>query len=184
MGQYDRIDAAQAQLLVIDVQERLVPHIAEHELVLGQCLRMIRAARVFGMPIVVSEQYPTGLGPTVTDIRSAAGACERVEKTSFSVWRSRQGREALRRQPRPKVLIIGIETHVCVQQTALELADDRLTPVVLADAVGSRRPIDRSVALDRMRAAGVMVTTVESIIYEMMGESGTELFQRMLPIVR
>jgi len=85
---------------------------------------------------------------------------------------------------RPQVLLVGIEAHVCVFQTALDLLAMQMRPVVLADAVGSRRPSDYTVAMDGLRAAGVTVTTVESAIFQLLHESGTELFKRMLPVVR
>ena len=85
---------------------------------------------------------------------------------------------------RPQVLIVGIETHVCVYQTALDLLAMQMRPVVLADAVGSRRPFDSAIALDGLRAAGVRVTTVESAIFQLVHEAGTDRFKRILPIVR
>ena len=101
-----------------------------------------------------------------------------------SALRDLSTREDSRNLNRSQILLVGIETHVCVQQTALDLLEMGLLPVVLADAVSSRRPSDREVALARMRDAGAVITTVESAIYEMMVESGTELFKRLLPIVR
>jgi nicotinamidase-related amidase len=85
---------------------------------------------------------------------------------------------------RPQVLVVGVETHVCVRQTALDLLAARMQPVLLADAVGSRRAGDREVALDGLRSAGVAVTTVEAAIFDLLVRSGTELFKRILPIVR
>ena len=93
-------------------------------------------------------------------------------------------RERLTSLLRPQVLLVGIETHVCVQQTALDLLEMKMQPFVLADAVGSRRPTDYAVALERMRAAGVTVTTVESAIFELVHEAGTPDFKKILPIVK
>jgi nicotinamidase-related amidase len=184
MAEASRLKAEEAQLLVVDLQEKLLPHITDHESIIAQSVRMIRAAREFGLPLTLTEQYPAGLGhtwPTVTDAVDRAGP---LQKVTFSVWQDLACRERLRGLARPQVLLAGIEAHVCVQQTALDLLETGLLPFVLADAVGSRRPVDRDVALDRLRAAGVGVTTVESAIFELLGRAGTDLFKRLLPIVR
>lgn len=180
----DRLSREQAQLLVVDLQEKLVPAIADSAALLSQAERMIRAALILGLPITVSEQYPRGLGPTVPMIRIAAKDAVRLEKTTFSLCADPACRQRLSDLARRQVLIVGIETHVCVQQTALDLLAMQMRPVVLADAVGSRRPVDYMVALDGLRAAGATVTTVESAIFQLLHEAGTELFKRMLPVVR
>lgn len=172
------------QLLVIDIQERLLPHIHNAAQVVEQAVRIMRAAREMQLPVVVSEQYVRGLGPTEPGLRAAAADAAFVEKMTFSVWRDDAARHALVANHRPVVIITGIETHVCVQQTALDLAAAGLHPVLLVDAVGSRRQLDHDVAIERMRASGVDISTTESIIYTLMERAGTELFKRILPIVK
>ncbi|MFN0137724.1 MAG: isochorismatase family protein [Phycisphaerae bacterium] len=175
-----------AQLLIVDVQGRLVPHIDGHESVVAQCVRATRAAGVLAIPVTVSEQYPAGLGPTdprILEAATGAGA-GRVEKMTFSTAQEPHCWKRLYELQRPQILMVGIETHVCVQQTALDLKARGLAPIILADACGSRRAYDREIALQRMRAAGIIVTTVESAIYELMHRAGTEQFKRMLPIVK
>lgn len=179
-----RIDRNDAILLVIDLQARLFPHIADRDRVEQQAIRMIRAAHELGLPTLVSEQYREGLGATLPSVMAVAGDAAVVEKQSFSVCGDVAAMTRLEVLRRRQALLVGIETHVCVQQTALDLVSRGLTPVVLADAVSSRRALDREVAFHRMRQAGVVVTTVESAIFEMMREAGTELFKRILPIVR
>jgi len=184
MAEIERLEARHAQLVVVDVQEKLLPHIHEHETVVAQIARMIRAARELELPVTVSEQYPQGLGPTASAILEVALDSARVQKLTFSVCRDAACHRHLAAHARPQVLLVGIEAHVCVQQTALDLLKEQMQPFVLADAVGSRRALDRDIALERMRSAGVVVTTVESAIYEMMERAGTERFRRMLPLVR
>jgi nicotinamidase-related amidase len=182
-----RLARSQAQLVVVDIQEKMLPHVAENDGVLAQSVRMIRAAVEMELPITVSEQYVRGLGPTLPEVLAAAGApprYERIEKMTFSVMGHEPLRERIVGLGRPQVLLVGIETHVCVLQTALDLLDLDRQPIVLADAVGSRRAGDRGVALDRLRSAGATVTTVESVIFELLERAGTELFKRLLPIVR
>jgi nicotinamidase-related amidase len=179
-----RLDRKQAQLLVVDMQEKLLPSIAEHAAVTSQAERMIRAATILQLPITVSEQYPRGLGRTVPAILAAAEGAARCEKLTFSFCADPACRTRIVALERPQVVIVGIEAHVCVLQTALDLLAMSLRPVVLADAVGSRRALDYSVALDGMRAAGITVTTVESAIFQLLHEAGTDLFKRMLPVIR
>ncbi len=184
MAGFPQLEAQKAQLLVVDLQEKLLPHIAEHETVISQVVRMVRAARELELPITVSEQYPEGLGRTPAAVLVAAEGAARLEKLTFSLWQDEPLRERLLLLARPQVLLVGIEAHVCVQQTAFDLLETQMVPFILADAVGSRRALDRDIALDRMRSAGLAVTTVESAIFEMLDQAGTELFKRILPIVR
>ncbi len=179
-----RLDREHAQLLIIDFQERLLPQIADHEAIVAQARRMIQAAAILDLPLTVSEQYPRGLGPTTPPIAELTGAATRLEKFTFSFCADAACRKRISAVLRPQVLIVGIEAHVCVQQTALDLLAMQMQPVVLADAVGSRRALDYQVALDGMRAAGVIVTTVESAIFQLLHEAGTDLFKRVLPLVR
>lgn len=172
-----------AVLLVVDVQDRLLPAIFEGDACVEAARRMIEAAKVFGMPILAAEQYPQGLGRICQVLREALGDCTPVEKTLFSacVPGITDRLEAL---GRGNVIVVGIEAHVCVQQTTLDLLRLGYTPFVCADAVGSRRPLDRDTALARMRQAGAIVTTTESATFELLREAGGETFKKILNIVK
>jgi len=183
-GKPTRLSLDRAQLVIVDIQEKLLPFITDHERVVRQSERMVRAAAALELPMILSEQYPQGLGVTTPLIADAVEGATHATKMTFSFCADADCREKLVTLERPQVLLIGIETHVCVQQTALDLLDMGMQPVVLADAVGSRRELDWRVALDRMRAAGAVVTTVESVIFEMVHASDSELFKRILPIVK
>ena len=180
------LNRSHAQLVVVDIQEKMLPHVAEQEQVLARAVCMIRAAIETGLPVTVSEQYVRGLGATVPAVLEAVRGSpfRKLEKMSFSLMRDAALRERILGLQRPQVILVGIETHVCVLQTALDLLAAGQRPCVLADAVGSRRPIDRQTALDRLWAAGAVVTTVESAIFELLEVAGTELFKRVLPLVR
>jgi len=184
MATIELLDAKRAQLLIVDLQEKLLPHIAGHESVLSQAVRIARAACELELPITISEQYPQGLGRTPSAVLVAAEGASRVEKMTFSVWRDEAAREKLLGLGRPQILMVGIEAHVCVQKTAFDLLEAQMTPFILADAIGSRRPLDAQLARERLQAAGVVVSTVESAIFEMLDRADTELFKRILPIVR
>jgi len=178
------LSAAHAQLLVVDLQEGLLPQIHEQETVIAQTVRMVRAAVELEIPVTISEQNPSRLGRTLSAVLVAAPNATRIEKMTFSVLRDEQARAHLVEQLRPDVLLVGIETHVCVQQTAFDLLEAKLNPYVLADAAGSRRLLDHETALRRMSAAGVVVTTVEAAIFEMLERAGTDLFRRLLPLLK
>jgi len=169
--------------LVVDVQEKLLPAIHEGEQILENARRMIAAAEVLGVPTLVTEQYPAGLGPTCAGLREALGEAPVIEKTRFSACVPAVV-DKLAELGRPAVVVVGVEAHVCVQQTVLDLLRAGYGPWVCADAVGSRRPLDRDTAIERMRQAGAVVTTTESVIFELLGEAGTELFKRILKIVK
>ncbi|MCG3128845.1 MAG: hypothetical protein CHACPFDD_03741 [Phycisphaerae bacterium] len=180
-----RLHAARAQLLVIDVQARLMPHIADGPARDRRAALMIRAAQILELPSTCTEQYPAGLGPTCGEVAAALNAqTARFEKTSFSVMGDPRAAAHVRGLRRSDVLVVGVETHVCVLQTALDLLAAGLQAFVLTDAVGSRRPGDYETALRRMQQAGVVLSTVESAIYELMEKSGTDLFRRMLPLLK
>ena len=147
---------------------------------------IVHLAGVLEVPVLLSEQYPQGLGGSVPAVMEAAAAveAERAEKMTFSFCADETCRKKLSGVMRPQVLLVGIEAHVCVYQTALDLLEMQMTPVVLADAVGSRRLSDYQIALDGLRAAGVVVTTTESAIFQLLHESGTPMFKRILPLVK
>jgi nicotinamidase-related amidase len=147
-----------SQLLIIDVQEKLLDAISGKDRVVERCVRLVRAARTLGVPITLSEQYPQGLGPTVEPIRDAiANAGFVVDKVEFSCVRSAPLRERLhelRRQGRPQVVIAGIEAHVCVLQTTIDLEGQGFEAFVVADAIGSRSKMNRKLAMSRLAKAG------------------------------
>ncbi len=172
-----------AVLLVVDVQDKLLPAIHEAASVVEYARRMIEAAKVFDLPIFAAEQYPAGLGPLCATLRDALGEVKPVEKTLFSACVSGIT-ERLKEVDRPNVIVVGIEAHVCVQQTVLDLLRLGYTPFVCADAVGSRRPLDRDTAIARMRQGGAVVTTTESATFELLGEAATDTFKRILKIVK
>lgn len=173
-----------SRVVVVDIQERLLPSIHEHEQVIAQTVKLLNAARILGVPIFVSEQYKKGLGETHRAILDATGNAPRLEKSTFSCCGDNAMQSALTADDRKQIILVGIETHVCVLQTALDLLVQGFQPVVAADAVGSRRVFDRDVALDRMRQSGATVTTVESLIFELTQRSGTDVFKQILSLVR
>jgi nicotinamidase-related amidase len=180
-----KLSVDSALLLIIDLQERLLPAIHDADAISQACQLMIRAAGIVGLPMILTEQYPKGLGTTVkpiTDLLEPAGV-KPISKVLFSGY-TPEVRAVLEAGGREQIVVVGIESHVCVQQTVLDLLTVDYRVWVCADAVGSRRPVDREMALHRMRQAGAVVTTTESAIFELLRQAGTDLFKKMLPILK
>jgi nicotinamidase-related amidase len=173
-----------AALVVIDVQERLAAAMPRRVEVLGAIRLLMDASRLLGVPLVVTRQYPRGLGALVPEIGCAVEGAPVVDKTAFDCMREPGFRDALARTGRRQVVLCGMEAHICVTQTALSLAREGHDVHVVADAVCSRRDRDRDTALDRLRAARITVTTAESVIYEVLGEAGTDEFRAVLALVK
>jgi nicotinamidase-related amidase len=169
-------------LLVIDVQEKLVPAIIGAARVVWNVRRLIDGAAMLGLPVMASEQYPQGLGPTVGELASRLEA--RPSKLSFSCRELPQVFADLRQRDIEKILICGIETHVCVQQTVLDLMADGWRAYVAVDAVGSRHDLDHLTALRRMESSGAVLTTTEAALFEWCQAAGTPEFKQISWLVR
>jgi len=165
--------------VVVDFQEKLMPHIFERERILKRAELLIFAAGKLGIPVLATEQYPKGLGKTVTDISSVWPGCVPIEKTDFSCAGSGEFMEKLAALGRRQVVITGVEAHVCVSQTALELAARSFSVFVIADATGSRKALDARLALRRLEACGVTVVGAEAAVFEWLRKSGTAEFREV-----
>ena len=186
MFRADQLDVDRAMVLVIDLQEKLLPLVRHHDRVVAMARKLLDAVRIFELPVLATEQYPQGIGRTHPVIREAleAGDAKIIEKTMFSAWAEPAVRAAMNAIDRPQVIVVGIETHVCIQQTALDLKSRDYDVFVCADAVESRGRIDYETALHRMRGAGVAVTTVESVAYELCGHCDSDRFKAMLEVIK
>lgn len=171
------IEREKSCLLVVDIQERLVPAIHEGERVVENTAWLMRIASELGVPTLVSEQYPRGLGATVESLRQLAQDDSVVEKIHFSCAEAPECRGRLDALGRAQVIVTGIEAHVCVLQTAIGLAQGGYDVFVVADAVSSRRPEDAALALERLRAVGVAVVCREMVAFEWLHQAGTEIFR-------
>ena len=176
--------ADDALFLFIDLQERFVPSIADITQVVARAHVLARGIRALDLPFLVTEQYPRGLGVTLPEIRAALGAVAPIEKTAFSCLRAEGVCEALARSGRQSVVVVGIEAHVCVLQTVLDLIVAGCGVWVCADAVGSRAPSDRLTALAQMDRAGAVVTSVEAVLFELLGDARAEHFREVQAIVK
>jgi len=179
-----RFDAERTALMVIDVQEKLLPHMHNAGVLVSQVGRLLDAAGALGLPTLVTEQYPKGLGKTVGGVagRLPEGASTH-EKVKFSAC-IEPVRKILAQKGIRCVLVCGIEAHVCVLQTCLDLADRGLTVGVVVDAIGSRRLGDQEVAVWRLIQAGIVPTTTEAAVLEMVHEAGGSRFKAVLPLIK
>ncbi|MFO0912811.1 MAG: isochorismatase family protein [Pirellulales bacterium] len=169
-------------VLVVDVQQKLLPVIRGHERLVWNIRRLLDAARLWQVPCWATEQYPQRLGPTVdllADRLQVVG-----DKLAFSCGGCQPLLQQLRPRQLDQILVVGIETHVCVQQTALDLLTEGYQVHVAADAVGTRFSIDHDWALRRMESSGVTITTVEAAMFEWCTEAGTDAFKQTSQLVR
>src|SRR5208337_916811 len=180
------LEAEQCALIVVDIQEKLLPPIWERERLLRNAQLLIRLAGILKIPSLVTVQYAKGLGNTVPDIVSMLPDTPPIDKLTFSCFGSDVFCSLLKRLPRQRttVLLCGMETHVCVMQTALGALRDGYLVHVASDAVSSRTELNWRIGLDRMRAAGAILSSTEMMIYELLRSSGTPAFRELLPYLK
>jgi nicotinamidase-related amidase len=176
------MSAADTGLLVIDVQEKLMAKIPAAGAVIQNIAFLIDSAHALHMPVAATEQYPRGLGPTVPDL--ARRLPERPDKVAFSGCAVPAVVEGFRRAARPKIVLAGIEAHVCILQTALDLLALEFRVFIAADAVASRYAVDREFALRRMEQAGAILTTSEAAVFEWVGGAGSPEFKEISRLVQ
>lgn len=174
------LDRARAALVVVDVQEAFRPAVGEFDAVAGNAAVLVQGARELGLPVVVTEQYPRGLGETVPEVARHLDGTERVEKTVFSAARA----DGFSLDGRDQALVCGIEAHVCVQQTAQDLLDAGVEVHVAADAVTSRTALNRRLGLEKMEASGAVVTSTEMALFELVERAGTPEFKAIQGLVK
>jgi len=176
--------AADSVLVVIDFQEKLYPHIANHETVGATAARLIRLATILGVPVILTEQNPRGLGSTVPLIREALPVYEPIAKMAFNCCAADAFLARLAELGRRSLVLTGIETHICILQTALAARQRGYQVHVVADATGSRTPANHELGLAVLRQAGVIVTSLEIVVYEWLEQAGTDVFRQALPLLK
>ncbi len=179
-----RVERKDTTALVIDIQEKLFPHMDHKEQFLEHTLILLQGLSVLEVPLSLTEQYPKGLGPTLDQVAQLLPEVTPIEKRSFSCCDEPSYLLELERSGCTSVIVCGIETHVCVLQTVVDLRASGFIPVVVADCTSSRNPLDREVALERMKTEGAVITTAESILFELARISGTEAFKAISKLVK
>jgi nicotinamidase-related amidase len=174
------LDRDRAALVVVDVQEAFRPAVVDFEAVASEVATLIQGARVLGVPVVATEQYPKGLGKTVPEVAEQLGDVEPIEKVCFSAAAA----DGFDLGGRDQALVCGIESHVCVSQTAHDLLEKGVEVHVARDAVSSRTPENRDVGLHKMERSGAVVTSVETALFELVGAAGSEEFKAVQGLVK
>lgn len=179
----NKLDRNESILLGIDLQERLIPAMLESDATVSAANRLLQGAALLGVPVVMTEQYPKGLGKTIAGISeqfAASTLC--FEKTSFSVAGCV---EAMPNLTRKQIVVMGVESHVCVLQSVFDLLTDKSNQVfVVADAVSSRKESDKMLALQRMQLAGAQIVSTEMVLFEWLRAAGTPEFKQISQLVK
>jgi isochorismate hydrolase len=168
-------------LVIIDVQDRLMPVIAEREAVLQNTLRIIKFSQLLNIPIVITEQEKLGL--TLPEVSAEAAGIHPVVKVHFNCFMSAEFEHIIKLHERKTLILVGVEAHICVIQTAI-YASPLYKIHVVADAIGSRTLENRNIAIERMRQAGATITSAEMLIYEILQRAGTDKFKAVLQLVK
>lgn len=178
------LNRKQTALLIVDVQERINSVVMHGKTVVQNIIKLIEACKVFDIPIFITEQYPKGLGPTEPAIIEALEGQTPVQKMTFSCCGAPGFIDQLMAQETKQILVTGIEAHVCVLQTALDLLTRPFQVHIPKDAVSSRKELDYQTALERLSRAGAVLTTVEAALFEIMEEAGTPEFKQVSKLIK
>lgn len=170
-------------LLVVDIQERLMPVINNAEQIFANANRLIKGAEMLNVPIVVTEQYPKGLGNTCAEIELPELPAV-FEKTCFSCMLSEPVLGQLEQLERKSLIICGVEAHICVLKTALDALKLGFEVHIVADAVSSRTLENKQIALDRLRQAGAFIVSTEMVLFQLIDEAGTEQFKSISKLIK
>ena len=179
-----RLDRERSVLVVVDVQEAFRPAVTNFDRVAKNVATLVEGARILDIPVLVTEQYPKGLGETVPEVSRHLDGIEPIEKVCFSAADSGEFAERLSGTGRDQVLLSGIESHVCVNQTADDLLSTGKEVHVAQDAVSSRTEENRALGLHKMERAGAVITSVETALFELLREAGTPEFKEIQKLVK
>ncbi|MFQ5864324.1 MAG: hydrolase [bacterium] len=180
----DILNRNQTALLIVDVQQKINAMMMHADTVVSSIVKLIKACQILNVPIFITEQYPKGLGPTERKILQALEGKTPIQKMTFSCCADEELIQQFKNNNIQQVIVTGIECHVCVQQTALDLLAQNMQVHVPKDAVSSRKELDYQTALDRMSKAGVVLTTVEATLFELLEEAGTPEFKEIAKLIK
>ncbi|HHV53469.1 MAG TPA: isochorismatase family protein [Synergistaceae bacterium] len=176
------LQSSKSQLLLVDMQEKLLPAMQNNDEIAKNAKTLLKAADLLGIPVKYTEHYPSGLGPTVEVVRQTLPPSSmRFEKVHFSCWAEAGFADFIRNGSRDQIVMAGIESHICVLSTALDLLKEGYQVAVSLDAVGSRRSHHHESALRALASAGALVVPTETIVYQWLARAATEAFRAMLP---
>lgn len=179
-----RIDPAQTQALLVDIQEKLLPHMSDNESLLTNSLKLIQGLKFLKIPFILNEQYPKGIGHIVQPIKEILSDEIPFEKTTFSCCKTDATMHAIKNNDKKFVIVFGIEAHVCVLQSVLDLLEAGFIPVLVTDCTNSRKSSDKAIAIKRMIQAGAIPTTYESLLFELCVSAKHEVFREISKLIK
>jgi nicotinamidase-related amidase len=171
------LEKSEVVLVIVDIQDRLAAVMDERKKVVDNCLHLIELTKLLDIPVILNEQYPKGLGPTVSEIKEALQPYEPLEKLTFSCCKGSLFMDRLAATGRKKIILTGMETHVCVVQTCVGLLDAGYTVHTVSDAICSRTRESFQTAIEFMRDAGAVITCTETVLFQLLEKAGTEEFK-------
>ena len=177
------LDRNQALAVSVDLQEKLVPAMAHPDTLIPACGFLLEGLHILKVPMLATQQYTKGLGSTLPELMPMLDG-KWIEKITFSCWKEPTFRETVERSEAKQIIVLGTETHICVEQTVLELLEAGYQVFLAADCVGSRFDLDRDMALRRMEQAGAVITTAEAMLYELMATAKAEEFRQISALVK
>jgi nicotinamidase-related amidase len=181
---YNFLSIENTVLVLIDIQEKLFPWMHRKEDLLNNLLKLIRCTKILGIPVIWNEQNPAGIGPTIPEIAGLLPGMEPLTKMSFNCCGNEAFLAELKSLNRRQVLISGIETHVCVYQTTMELLNLGYEVQVVSDTVSSRTPENRQIGLEKVKSAGAGLTGTETAVFELLKAAGSPQFKEILKIIK
>ncbi|MCG3675481.1 hydrolase [Aliarcobacter butzleri] len=179
-----RIKVTDSIFVQVDIQERLFPHIANKEELEKNLLTLVKGLKVLGVPFIVNEQYKKGIGETIASLKKLTDDYPHFEKTTFSCCGNNEGLEAIKKTGKKTVIVAGIETHVCVLQTCIDLLENGFKVVLVTDCCSSRKENDTKFAIKRLIQAGAIPTTYESILFELTLDAKNPCFKEISSLVK
>lgn len=171
------LEKSEAVLVIVDIQKRLAAVMGERKKVVDNCLHLIELSKLLDIPVILNEQYPKGLGPTVSEIREALHPYEPLEKVTFSCCKGPSFIDRLSATSKKRIILVGMETHVCVLQTCIGLLEAGYRVHAVSDATCSRTKEDFDTAIEFMRDAGAVITCTETVLFQLLEKAGTEEFK-------
>ncbi len=180
------INSENSMLVIIDMQEKLIK-VMEKEIidkVIKNIIALIEVSKILNIPIILTEQYPKGLGPTIEEIKTVLPSYNPIEKITFSAFGEEKFIQVLKEKKREKILLTGIETHVCIWQTSLDFIMSNYTVFLPKDAVCSRKKLDWETGIDLIKSAGGIITTTETVIFQILKKAGTQEFKKIINFIK
>jgi len=179
-----KLNRGDSLLVVVDVQDKLLHAIHDWQTVLDNTIRMVKFAQALGVPVMVTEQYPKGLGPTNAQVRELFPDFGAIEKTSFSCFGADGLHDVLLALEVKTLVLVGIEAHICVEQTAIDALARGYNVQIIYDAVGSRSLENKELGINKIRQVGGIISGVEIALYEWLERAGTTEFKNILPLIK